>query len=223
MYEDNITNDSSDASEEASWIDRFLSEYCHRFFCRVDESFIKDSFNLYGLSNSLHLYEPSLRLILDESSDDNSDAMSTDQEELESSAEYLYGRIHSRFILTLDGLHLMKQKYDNREFGSCPRVFCNEQPLLPVGESDCPSKFFLRMYCPSCKEIYRSSLAEEMKIDGAFFGRTFPNVFLMQYPEYVVENGSKYRPTVFGFELSDESPSIKKRTRDLLIGSKSVR
>ena len=33
--------------------------------CEVDENYIRDSFNLYGLDNDCPLYKPALNLILD--------------------------------------------------------------------------------------------------------------------------------------------------------------
>lgn len=38
----------------------------------------------------------------------------------------LYGLIHARFIQTKDGLNKMRKKYVAMEFGTCPRVQCNQ-------------------------------------------------------------------------------------------------
>lgn len=41
--------------------------------CEVDEEYIRDSFNLYGLESGCALYKPAINLILDgESSSDDS-------------------------------------------------------------------------------------------------------------------------------------------------------
>lgn len=41
--------------------------------CEVDEDYIRDSFNLYGLDSGCALYKPAINLILDsESSSDDS-------------------------------------------------------------------------------------------------------------------------------------------------------
>ena len=51
------------------------------------------------------------------------------------------------------------EKYQNFEFGRCPRVCCQGQPVLPVGESDIPRTNTLKLFCPKCQDIYFPPLA----------------------------------------------------------------
>lgn len=44
--------------------------------------------------------------------------------EIYQEATDLYGLIHARFIMTNRGLILMKEKYIQGRFGTCPRVLC---------------------------------------------------------------------------------------------------
>ena len=83
-------------------------------------------------------YEFALDLILD-SETPNNDSLSEDQHEVvETAAELLYGLIHVRWILTSRGMQAMQEKFKNGDFGTCPRVLCDEQPCLPVGTQDQP-------------------------------------------------------------------------------------
>ena len=58
---------------EQTWIERFCNHPDNYYMCEVDEEYIRDSFNLYGLESGCALYKPAINLILDgESSSDDS-------------------------------------------------------------------------------------------------------------------------------------------------------
>jgi casein kinase II subunit beta len=62
------------------------------------------------------------------------------QAKIQSSAEYLYGLIHARFVLTTDGLNAVLEKYYKADYGRCPRSNCMDMPVLPAAVSDNPNE-----------------------------------------------------------------------------------
>lgn len=97
---------------------------------------------------------------------------------------------------------MQKEKYLQCCFGACPRVGCNKQRVLPVGLSDELRTHRVRVYCTKCQECYEArgkytrhtcitlpfalfSLLKGTGIDGAFFGTSFPAIFLQTYPSFV--------------------------------------
>lgn len=110
--------------------------------------------------------------------------MASDLSIIESSAEMLYGLIHQRFICSRAGIQQMSEKYELAHFGVCPRTFCDQVRTLPVGLSDVPGEDTVKLFCPSCLDVYVPPNSRFQTVDGAFFGRTFGALFLLTFPEY---------------------------------------
>lgn len=112
----------------------------------------------------------------------------------------------------------MKAKFLQKDFGACPHTFCDKQTVLPVGLSDFQSDTLsnpMKMFCPCCRQIYDADMPSSSYIDGAFFGTTFPHLFLKTYPELVPERPTHvYVPRVFGFKVhtppGEKSPKLLK-------------
>ncbi|XP_074357635.1 putative casein kinase II subunit beta-4 isoform X1 [Apium graveolens] len=206
VEESETDSEESDVSgsdgEDTSWISWFCNLKGNEFFCEVDEDYIQDDFNLCGLSSQVPYYDYALDLILDVESS-HGDMFTEEQNELiESAAEMLYGLIHVRYILTTKGQAAMLEKYKNAEFGRCPRVYCCGQPCLPVGQSDIPRHCTVKIYCPKCEDIYTPRSRFQDNLDGAYFGTTFPHLFLMTYGHLKPQKTSQtYVPRVFGFKV----------------------
>ncbi|GLJ11609.1 hypothetical protein SUGI_0172570 [Cryptomeria japonica] len=210
-YTDEVEDSDTDSEEsdvsgsdadDTSWISWFCNLRGNEFFCEVDDEYIQDDFNLCGLSSQVPYYDYALDLILDVESS-NDDILTEEQNELvESAAEMLYGLIHVRYILTSKGMNAMLEKYKNTDFGRCPRVYCSGQPCLPVGQSDIPRTSTVKIYCPKCEDVYYPRSKYQGNTDGAYFGTTFPHLFLMTYghvkPSKPVQS---YVPKIFGFKI----------------------
>jgi len=74
--------------------------------------------------------------------------------------------------------------------------------VLPVGLSDSLRTSRFKVYCPRCEEVYLPK-ARQVNIDGAYFGSSFPHVFLMHYPQTVILPPKiyYYEPKIFGFNV----------------------
>ena len=170
--EDESEGDSNLTEEEQSWIQWFVNLRGNSFFCEVDEEFIQYDFNLTGLQSLVPYYDYALDFILDV--DVPTDTLTDDQQEIvESAAEILYGLIHARYILTARGMQRMFDKFQENEFGRCPRVYCSGQSCLPTGMSDQMRNYPVNIYCPKCQELYYPRSAKQAGLDGAYFGTTF--------------------------------------------------
>jgi casein kinase II subunit beta len=199
---------SSSSQVAETWISQFCSLLGHEYFAEVSEDFIEDDFNLTGLPAQVPMYKEALELILDvepeedeedeeeedEISEEDDDTraykrstrhmrMASDASVIESSAELLYGLIHQRYITSRPGIQQMLEKYELQHFGHCPRVNCSGAKVLPVGLSDTPGLDTVKLFCPSCLDIYTPPNSRFQTVDGAFFGTTFGCLFFMTFPE----------------------------------------
>jgi casein kinase II subunit beta len=121
--------------------------------------------------------------------------------DLYQSAMDLYGLIHARFILTAKGLQMMKEKFIKNVFGACPRMLCDRQLVLPIGMSEELSISRVKVFCPKCKEVYIPRM-RFVDVDGAYFGSSFPHIFLQTFPELKPkEKAIQYVPKIYGFKL----------------------
>jgi casein kinase II subunit beta len=190
----------SQSLNELTWIQWFCAMRGNEFFCEVDEEFIQDEFNLYGLSQVVPNYDYALDVILDNEPDE--DLTEEQQEIIERNAEMLYGMIHARFIITAHGQQLMLDKYKQAEFGRCPRVLCNGHAVLPVGLSDLHLQNTVKLFCPRCQDVFVPKYSRHATLDGAYFGTTFPHLLLLQSPELLTQRPKyQYVPKIFGFKI----------------------
>eukprot|EP00128_Syssomonas_multiformis_P015105 Colp12_sorted_trinity150504_noHs@27851 len=167
--------------EEPNWINWWCRVRGNEFLVEVKESYIRDQFNLQGLWSYVRLYDEALDTILDSVEANEWDDETVD--DVQSCAETLYGLIHARYITTTQGLQAMAEKYRRGDFGVCPRVHCEGQHVLPIGEHDRLGISKVKVFCPRCEDIYYPRSARQADMDGSFFGSTFPHLLLLCYPE----------------------------------------
>jgi len=208
------------SEEETSWISWFCSLRGNEFFVEVDEEYIQDDFNLTGLNSMVPNYEYALDMILDVEPEEP--LTEEQQEVVESAAEMLYGLIHARYIITTRGLSHMMEKYAAIDFGRCPRVFCQGQPVIPVGQSDISRTNTVKLFCPRCQDIYYPKYSRHCNIDGAYFGTSFPHLLLATFPEIVPQKPTNtYVPRIYGFKIHKSSAILNYNNAQQLINSNS--
>ncbi|KAG6400509.1 hypothetical protein SASPL_137346 [Salvia splendens] len=183
---DTDSEEESDVSgsdgDDTSWISWFCNLRGNEFFCEVDDDYIQDDFNLCGLSSQVPYYDYALDLILDVESS-HGDMFTEEQNELvESAAEMLYGLIHVRYILTSKGTAAMRS--------TRTMILEDVQGFTAVDN----------LVSPLDNQTFHALVP--IDIDGAYFGTTFPHLFLMTYghlkPQKPVQS---YVPKVFGFKM----------------------
>lgn len=178
---------------------KFTSSRGNEYFCDIDEEYLTDRFNLTGLNTEVPYYSYALDLITDVFDQECDDET---RDEIEKSARHLYGLVHARYITTNRGMSKMIEKYKKGDFGKCPRVFCEGQPLLPMGQSDTANVSNVKLYCARCEDIYNPKSARHQQIDGAYFGTSFHNLLFQMYPNLMPPKSQKrYEPKVFGFRV----------------------
>lgn len=205
-----------------TWIHWFCSMRENQFMCEVDPAYIEDQFNLYGLRSFIPHFRDCLDMILDCGSDSDPEPEEWSGN-LYTNARDLYGLIHARFILTNKGMNLMAAKFAQCHFGVCPRVFCKKTPVLPVGLRDEIGHEKVKVYCPSCQDVFRPTDTGASESDGAYYGTTFPHLFLMVKPTLVpAESKAVYVPRIYGFKLFHPSHLKTKQSRARLAAAEKA-
>ena len=208
---------------EGGWLEWFARLEGNEFLCEIDRDFITNKSNLIGIK-----CEQYLDTLL--SPDAPNDATSLTEEYLDTlqAVKEVYGKIHKRFIKTAKGLALIREKYLNGVYGTCPRILCDKQILLPIGLSEDEKFSRVKVYCPLCEEVYNTR-HQGFDIDGAYFGTSFPQTFLMAYPDLnpKLKEYKGYIPKLFGFRIfgklgskyyTKDKKELKEKKKKLNIG-----
>ena len=199
-----------EGEEDSSFVTWFCNARGHEFYCKIDEDYIADNFNMFGLKPLFPHYQQALSEILDQ--DWMEGCSDHHVEEVYAAAGELYGLIHARFITTPFGLAEMSRKFASATFGTCPRVLCQNQggqnqAVLPIGLSDEPKKSYVKLFCPRCQGVFDPPRKQHRTIDGAHFGTTMAHLVMLEHPQ-PIPPVVKFQPKVFGFKLREESKCV---------------
>lgn len=176
------------------------------FLCTIEPSYLKSISTYVGLSSVIGpLFDQALTAIV-QSTHLAPPYFDELEDEVASAARDLFALVHARFICTEKGLQRMEKKFANHDFGVCPRLLCQHQPVLPVGHSDFPHHGSVSIFCPQCLEVYCAPpFADGLELDGAHWGTTFPHLFMLFLKDRGVEMPLKrsYVPRVYGMRVHD--------------------
>lgn len=205
------SEDEDESSGDGGWIPWFCGLKGHEFFAEVEEEYIRDNFNLYGLRGRIQYYDHALEMILSSEAPDEDDLSDNEFLEIYRDATDLYGLIHARYIVSPRGLQVMREKFLKGAFGTCPRVLCDRQHVLPVGTSEELRTARVKVFCAKCEQVY-SPKSKHGDLDGAYIGTSFPQIFLQSYPSLVpVEIPVPFAPRIFGFKLHKKKSIIARK------------
>lgn len=86
-------------------------------------------------------------------------------------------------------------------------MFPKKVPYFFPPRSDVPRNYTVQIFCPMCHDIFTPRSSRSASIDGAYFGTTFPHLFMLTFPECIPKKNSQYFvPRVFGFRIHKSSP-----------------
>lgn len=210
--EEEEEEESQDEYED--WISQFCSEKKFKnWFCHVSEAYLDDPFNLFGLQNLFKHYQKALNCLLDVEEEDMDEKLYSDVQFTEE-IQNLYLLVHQRYIQSPEGLAEMLDKYNRKVFGTCPRVECEKQAVIPYGMSTNLGVSGCLAFCPRCRDVYIPKAYEVSRIDGAAFGPNFAAILLSD-PSLKLKIPAVKNPplTIFGFRVLESRRRLD-RTKD---------
>lgn len=186
-----------------SWVDWFLTTPAGRYFVRIDDGYLSDTYNYYGLRQKVPNFSAAFELIRGPRIEPGARPAEW-PEDIDSYGACLFGLLHARYLLTDEGQRRMRKRCEDGAFPHCPRTLCRGAQCLPYGAADDIGQSELLLFCPCCGDVYRAG-GEAMETDGAFFGPNWVHPFLARYRDLVPsELPERYVPRIFGFHVAQE-------------------
>lgn len=184
------------------WVDWFFKLSIGKYFVRIDNDYLNDSFNIYGMREKIERNGFDFKTILKLVRGEYTHGI---PHELNECAIQLYGLIHARYLMTKNGTELLLKNYLSGVYGKCPNFNCQFK-CLPYGIDSDPGNSCLLMYCPKCHDVYYSNHVDCMHIDGSAFYSSYLVPFEHEYPIIRgLELPPKPQLKLFGFKIEEES------------------
>lgn len=195
MKTDSFTNKESNSSSshyDDVWILNFLTKQQNKYLERIQDSFLEDRFNFYGLKEKIENFEDAYMIIQNLKS----------SKDLENEGKlYLYA--HQRYIFTKAGSESVLDRVLDKEFGSCPLYGCNSSPVIPIGISNEYGKSNTKVFCHNCGNTFEAK-GSLRKLDGSAWGTGFCHFLILSYPyQFEKRPITLFSPKLFGFKVSE--------------------
>lgn len=192
------------SKEKKGWVDWFLAQPGHQFFVRIDDSFLQNMYNYYGIKQKVDHFQEAYQL-LNNNSISKCNAKSENSINVfivEQQTMVLYGLLHARFLLTNEGMEKIFEKFKQSTFPCCTRILCQKQQCLPYGISDELCTESVKLFCPCCSDVYIIKDPQYSTIDGAYFGNSWVPIFLQKYKKNLeLPQAEAFVPHLFGFTV----------------------
>lgn len=173
------------------FLERFLEEPSSLYFVRVPDGFISEFLGKSGLEEHFSLFDEARSLLLE-----NNEA----PEEVERQAKLLYMLVHAEYLKTDEGVDMMYRKRSC--LMTCPRVFCKDTWCWPCQSSVNVGEGTIKMFCPTCKQIYNPENKVFDGVDSVGFPSQYIDSLVEKYPEIVLnEEQVEYVPRIYGFKV----------------------
>ena len=198
--------------KDSCWVKKFCATPGHEFYSEIPLSFIEDPVTTATICDAIDSPHVgyAIRLLNRQVSEDPGTFEKSEWTAIENVAEELYNLLHGRYILTDEGLKSVREKYDDRVYGQCLRVFCRGHPLLPLGMHDVEKKSTVKCFCAKCRDIYTPQMLRNRGTDGVAFGTSLPHLLLQRMPELApVQPKDRYEPRIFGFKIHETAPELQ--------------
>lgn len=186
--------ESTESSKNIQWILNFMALKENRYLEIIEDSFLRDKFNLTGLSEKLLDFENSYSNILHSTNSD-----------ITTNEESTYLMIHQRYVFSRIGADSVLGRVMNKDYGTCQRYGCENISLIPSGLSCDYGIHKTMVYCYSCKNLFipKGCLRN---IDGCAWGKGYANFLILTFPEnFPKKKNFIYQPRLFGFRIGEKN------------------